>query len=126
MLAVQRIPLQNKVALAGQSGCCSLKEINAPRMGSKVFPGASSNVNAMYFLPLAIALFGISDTSQISLPCTVEAGGAVCLAGGSKTGGAGGAIVSIERFFCAVLGDIVWGFWHAVQQKMSTTHKLKK
>ena len=126
MLAVQRIPLQNKVALAGQSGCCSLKAINTPSNGSNVFPGASSKEKAIYFLPLATAVFGISDTSQISSFGELSVGGAVDVDGVSGADGTGGAIVSSEMSFCAVLGVVAVVFWQAVQQKISKTHKLKK
>ena len=73
MVGLQRWPLQNRVALAGQSGFCSLNAVNTARMGSSVRAGASSKVKAIYFLLGAMALLGISDTSHMESRLAVGA-----------------------------------------------------
>ena len=61
------IPLEKKVAEAGQSGFCALKEANVRMSGFKVTSGASSNENTISFL-----LMSTWDTSMSEVLHTVS------------------------------------------------------
>ncbi len=63
------LPLQNTVALAGASGCDTLKSKKTFKMGSNVEAGASSNVKAINFLPVEMEEMSTSEISQTDGCC---------------------------------------------------------